>query len=387
MRTLAAFYSLLFLSVHFHPLQMNEMTSYIPETTDSATSKPVQPILDWVELLLAQLAILKDVEFIVTVTLGALALLGNIIVLIVTAHYKSIGIAEVYMVGLAVCDLSIGIFSSWRAISDRVYTWSTGAFQFCALTYWPAVGLEVAASTTASLIAMALSIDRCLALRFPIKHSELCSVSKAKMLALASGLLSVIIGLNYPVRLFVPDEGTSYLNVMPTEYTLLGEDPVFSKLCRYVEFFFRFAIPLSAMIVANTWTMTIIRKSDQFRKGMDREARSAMKTPKCLTMTIGLVIIFIITQMPKAAFLLDQMIFYSEHRGTGLFETFVIVGNLMTRFNSIVNIIVYLTLNREFRHTLVKVLNVRKASDIEISSLASLSTTNGPEKQDVASRI
>ncbi|ELT94908.1 hypothetical protein CAPTEDRAFT_192186 [Capitella teleta] len=286
------------------------------------------------------------------------------------------------MVGLAACDLSIGIFSSWRAIADRVYTWSTGAFWFCALTYWPAVGLEVAASTTASLIAMALSIDRCLALKFAIKHSELCSVRKAKTLALASGLLSVIIGLNYPLRLSVLEEGTSYLNVMPTGYHSLGEDPVFSKLCRYVEFFFRFAIPLSAMIVANTWTMVIIRKSDQFRKGMDREARSAMKTPKCLTMTIGLVIIFIVTQMPKAAFLLDTMIFFNEHRGIKAFEIFIGLGNLMTRFNSIVNIIVYLTLNEEFRRTLVKVLNACKASDTEISSHATPSTINGPEKTE-----
>ncbi|ELT94911.1 hypothetical protein CAPTEDRAFT_192189 [Capitella teleta] len=383
MMNLAAFYSLLLLSAHFHPLQMYETTSDIAETSHSVTSGPSQPNSDWQALLVIQLATWKNAEFALTITLGSLAILGNIVVLIVTAHYKSIGIAEVYMFGLAVCDLSIGVFSSWRAIYDRVYTWSTGIYGFCALTYWHVGGLEVAASTTTSLIAMALSIDRCLALKFPIKHSELWSVRKAKTLAVASGILSVIIGLNYPLRLSIQDGGITYLNVMPSKFTSLGEDPFFSKLCRYVEFFFRFAIPLSAMIVANTWTMAIIRKSDQFRKGMDREARSAMKTPKCLTMTIGLVIIFIITQMPKAAFYLDVMIFYAAHRGIVAYEAFILLGNLTARFNSIVNIIVYLTLNKEFRRTLVKILNACKTSDIEISSLATLSTA----EQDITSKI
>ncbi|ELT87951.1 hypothetical protein CAPTEDRAFT_199307 [Capitella teleta] len=388
---LAAFYTVLFLSAHFHPLQMLETTSsYIAETTQSATSEPVQPSVDVRaarERMAAQLATLVNIDFVVTLILGSLAIFGNIIILIVTAHYKCIGIAEVYMVGLAVCDLSIGISTSWRALADRVYTWSAGVYGFCALTYWPVGGVEIAASTTASLIAMALSIDRCFALRFPIKHSELSSVRKAKIITVVSGLISIIIGLNYPLRLTIIEEGISFLNIMPTKYTSLGEDAVFSKLCRYIEFFFRFAIPLSTMTFANTWTMAIIHKSDQFRKKIDKEARSTMNTPKCLTMTIGLVIIFIITQMLKAAFLLDQMIFHSAHRGIKAFEIFIIVGNLMTKFNSIVNIMVYLLLNTEFRRTLLKVLNVCKTSDNEISSLATLTTTNGPEKRDVASRI
>ncbi|ELT94217.1 hypothetical protein CAPTEDRAFT_214160 [Capitella teleta] len=382
MKNLVVFYTYLFLSAHFHLLETYETTESSDFNTLQSENSEVDSTILKLKETISQLGKLKDVEFVVTLILGSLAVASNILILVVTVHYKFIGIAQVYMTVLAICDLCIGIFSSWRLIADRVYYWSDGLFHFCAYTYWPVSGLEAGASTTASLIAMTLSVDRCFACKYPVKHAEVCSVRKAKVLSVVVGLLSFVIGLNYPLRIKVIKRMSNELNMVPSVFTTLGQDPTFVKVSAYTEFFFRFAVPFAVMTVANTWTIAIIRKSDMFRRSMDKETRSAVNTPKCLTMTVGLVIIFFITQLPKAAFLLDSMIFSRAHRGTIPFETFVIFGNIFTRFNSVVNIFVYLSLNKEFRCTLIKVLKVCKTTNVEISTMATASTQTKDKQED-----
>ncbi|ELU14878.1 hypothetical protein CAPTEDRAFT_212625 [Capitella teleta] len=304
--------------------------------------------------LLGGLQEAKKVEFVATLVIGTLSVLGNLVVIKVTARYKSIGISQVYMASLAVCDFCIGIFSLWRVLADRLFNLSDGVYWFCSRTYFPVVGLDVAASITAGLIAMALSVDRCFALKFPMKHVELWSVRKAKVIVVVAGMMSLLIGLNIPLRLTITDVVDSVVNQLPPMYTPIGRNAAFTQVCNNIEFVFRFAIPLTVMMVSNTWTMSIIRKSDKFRRGLDTKTRCAVKTPKCLTMTVGLVIIFFMTNLPKAAFLFDSMIFFNKHRFTIAFETFGIASDVLAKFNSIVNIFVYLTLNREFRRNLLQ---------------------------------
>ncbi|ELU17783.1 hypothetical protein CAPTEDRAFT_212141 [Capitella teleta] len=336
-------------------------TTESQDPTAHNNASVLQPTLSpqqlFIRKLLGELQGVKRVEFVAVLVIGTLAVLGNLVVIMVTARYKSIGIPQVYMASLAVCDLCIGIFSLWRVLADRLFRLSDGVYWFCSRTYFPVVGLDVASSITAALVAMALSVDRCFALKFPMKHVELWSVRRAKVLVVVTGMVSLLFGLNVPLRLTITDVVDPLVNQLPPMYTRIGRIEAFTQACNYIEFLFRFAVPFAVMMVSNTWTMSIIRKSDKFRRGLDKDTRSAVNSPKCLTMTVGLVIIFFITQLPKAAFLFDTVIFFNKHRFTLAFETFAILSILFTKVNSIVNIFVYLALNKEFRRTLLQMLS------------------------------
>lgn len=238
-------------------------------------------------------------------------------------------------------------------------------------TYWPVVGADVAASISASLIATALSVDRCLALNFPMKHPELWSTRKAKVLVTVVGVLSFVVGMNYPMRHKISKSNPFRTTTqVPSEATALGRQADFSKACKYVEFLLRFAIPIMVMTASNSWTLFAINRSDRFRREMDIETSSNVKTVKCLTITLGLVVIFFLTQLPKAAFLLDGMIFFYDHRGTLAFEIFVVASNLLTKANSVVNVFVYLALSSEFRRNFFDIIRSCKGreSSLDVSN-------------------
>ncbi|ELU04043.1 hypothetical protein CAPTEDRAFT_189081 [Capitella teleta] len=263
-------------------------------------------------------------------------------------RYKYIGIPQVYMTTLAICDLSIGVFTLWRELADTLFYLSDAVYWFCSQTYFPIMGLDVSASITASIVAMTLSVDRYLALKYPMKHSEYWSVRKAKLLAVIVGCLSIIPGTFYPLQFAISSEMMPGSNMYPVP-TNLGMDLAFFATRASIVFLFRFAIPFTVTAVTNTLTVSIIRKSDKFRRGLDREARSNTTTPKCLAMTVGIVIAFFVTQIPMAAFYLYAIVFPEYTYALDLFE---MLCNTWTKLNSIVNIVIYLTLNKEFRHTL-----------------------------------
>ncbi|ELT91579.1 hypothetical protein CAPTEDRAFT_204481 [Capitella teleta] len=368
----------LLFSAHFCPSMAFEATTDQDSVVRKQTVPDNRPTQDPFRLKISRLQValndVKKIEYIFILFLGALGVVSNLLILVVTAHYKSIGIPDVYIVTLAICDTFIGVFGAWNALCDNIHSLSERFYWFSVKTIYLTQAVDVAASITASLILMALSIDRCLALKFPMKYSEVWSVRKAKVLAVITCLISIVVSLNIPLRLKICTECESTKNWLPPMFTDLGNNKSFTKVSRYSEFLLRFAIPIAFMTVTNTWTISIIRKSDQFRRRINKDARHTVKTPKCLTLTVGIVIIFFITQLPLAVFQLDAIVFYNDHRFTVGFECFVILSHAWTKVNSIINIFVYLLLNEKFRRTLFAILKIRKRKSKETSTMATISS-------------
>ncbi|ELU15647.1 hypothetical protein CAPTEDRAFT_187122 [Capitella teleta] len=382
MKTVLVFY--LLLSAHFRPSIAYRTTTDQDSTVELQTFPDnIRPTFDPYQLWMQSLAKVKAIEFVVTLVIGTLGVIGNLLILVVTVHYNYIGIPQVYMATLAISDLCIAVFGLWRVLADNLYFLSDGVYWFCVHTYFPVIGLDAAASITASLTAMALSLDRYLALKYPMKHSEYWPVDKAKILTVTVGLISLIFGITYPLRYYISTTRTPGKNMLPPEWTSLGENQAFTKTSVCVEFFFRFALPVVVMAVTNTATMAIIHKSDKFRRSMSKYTQSTINTPKCLTMTVGIVIIFFITNLPKACFMMDFIIFQYSHSAqfNTSFITFAYGGNLLAKLNSIVNIIVYFTLDSEFRATLLKSLRISGRRPVEaacnIAIAASLQNATG----------
>ncbi|ELU07635.1 hypothetical protein CAPTEDRAFT_211676 [Capitella teleta] len=194
---------------------------------------------------------------------------------------------------------------------------------------------------------MALSVDRFFALKFPMKHSKYWSARKAKVLAIIIGLVSLCIGSTFPLRYYIsPSPTLDVGSAMPAMSHHLGLNEAFTMMCASCEILFLFAIPFSVMASTNTTTMVIMRKSDKFSRGLDKETHSTLKTPKHLSTTIGIVII---TQILKVVFLVNMAIRHADNFNflfNFLFRVSYFVCDILTQVNSTVNIFVYLTLNK-----------------------------------------
>ncbi|ELU07194.1 hypothetical protein CAPTEDRAFT_190114 [Capitella teleta] len=359
---------ILMLSIHIaRPDTLDATTETMVQTIATATKHPFSKMSP---AEMAKYLALKDAEFVVIQTLSCIAVFGNAVILAVIPRYANIGVPDVYMIALAVSDLCIGIFSSWKTLTWRYNKLSESMLTLSAHTYWLAFGLDAASSISASLFAMALSVDRCWALKFPLKHAQLWSVKKSKVFVAIVGLVSMSIGINYPLRFSVSLDNHGTGGLLISYPTTLGENKVLTIVSNYAEFVLRFAIPFVLMTVSNTWTLGAIWSSDRFRKKIDNSAKSALKAPRCLGITVGLVIIFFITQLLHAILLMDGMIFAYQHRGIFAMEAAFAFGNIFTKTNSVVNFFIYMAIGREFRRknkeALVRIKEALSHSDLTI---------------------
>jgi hypothetical protein len=319
----------------------------------------------------------KDSEYVCIQVLSFIGVLGNVVVLLVVGRSPS-NIPHVYMWSLAVADLVISICSAWKINVERFNYISDAVYKFSARTYWPVVSLDHGASMAASLLSMLLSVDRCFALKYPLKHRKVWSVRKVKILAAVVTVLSVVVSLHKLLQFYVHFPGRIGAYIIDTRPTPLGNNKHFSQACAYTEFLLRFAIPLLTMTVSNTWTLAIIQRSDAFRKKLDDKSHTR-KTPKCLAITVGLVVIFFCTQLLYAVVLVDGMVFGIEHRGTLALEVTYCVSNILRKINSDVNVFVYLALSQEFRCTLLTIARCASPSKSASNEVGGISVVKAAD--------
>jgi hypothetical protein len=126
------------------------------------------------------------------------------------------------------------------------------------------------------------------------------------------------------------------------------------------ELLLRFVVPLLVMAVTNTWSLVIVRRSDVFRQKFEAAKNTTvLKKPKCLMLTVGIVVIFFLTQIFNAGIRADGMVFGIEHRGTFEMEAVVTISNVLQKANSLVNFFIYIILDKEFRATAWSMLRWR----------------------------
>ena len=337
---------------------VTEVSTGVGELLGRTTT--LDPRVKMTEEELARYLRFRDGYFWVVQGMSLLTVVSNAFIIAVIPRYKSVGVPHVYMLAMAVCDLIIGLCSAWKKLSERLNHLTKTAHFISSYTYWAVIGLDSTSSTSAALILMFLSVDRCLALKYPIKHKVLWSAEKAKILSVTAGLLAFVVGLYYPLAHTVSkDFSTAIPGVVASYTTQLGENEVFNTVARVLEFVLRFAIPLAVTVVSNTITLAEIRKSDSFRKN-EIEGDQPVRNTKCLTLTIGVVILFFFTQVLWGGVLVDGMIFTHAHRGTFVMECVVTMADMFVKFNSLSNFFIYFGFSTEFRITFMTLFGCKK---------------------------
>lgn len=292
-----------------------------------------------------------------TIITGTLAMLGNVINIHVLVRMKISAVPHVYMVALAFCDWTIGFCITYRAIADEAILKSYEMHIISHYIYWPLAGLDASMCMAASLLAMTLSIDRCIALRFPLKYASICTLPRAKKLSAVCILLGLLIGIHYPLRLKLTMRMDVPHVALVHDFTALGSKDIVKNLCSNVEFLFSFGIPLPVMICSNILTLFLLKKVSKFRSSVTlNRTRKSHRTPKCLITTVGVIAIFFLTQIMWVVYLIDAMLFGNKHRFVIHYEVFIIVAKLIAKVNTVVNFFLYYLLWPEFKHQICKMI-------------------------------
>lgn len=290
-----------------------------------------------------------EVSFYVNIVIGGLAIASNTAILVAIGRIKVTSVPHVYMLGLAVCDMTIGICVAFRALSDKFIVQSYVVHKLSHYIYWPLVGVDTGASIGAALIAMALSLDRYIALKFPLQYARICSQVRATFISVSGIIFGLVCGINIPLRNKIKMISNQNHAASLHDVTELGQSVVFRTIFAHVEFYLRFGIPLVVMAFSNTATLIIIARRKHFKRSLGITPKIVM-SPKCLVTTIGLVVIFFFTQIPRAAYLLDSMIFGFNNRFTLELAIFSLAGQILAKINSVVNFFVYFFLWSGFKN-------------------------------------
>lgn len=292
----------------------------------------------------------RELRLYIRSAFSILSFVTNGIVLKVLKKQKYNIVPHIYMGALAVCDILISCGTLWESIASKVAYKNDILYAIGRYTYIPLIGLDVGASIASALISMILSIDRFIALRYPFKYAKLCTTGRAKGVSIVFILVCcVVTTVYYPLCIQIrrerPDEPAAALY-----YTMLGLNPIFTKIRSYFEFILRFALPLVMMAVSNTATLVLIKKTDVQRRKLGVNHQDVGSSPKCLTITVGLIVVFFITQLPIALTTLDSIVFDYLHRGLFGMEMFIATADYLVKLNLVINFFVYYAFGKDFRH-------------------------------------
>ncbi|ELT88864.1 hypothetical protein CAPTEDRAFT_190676 [Capitella teleta] len=298
------------------------------------------------------------------VTLGTLALICNILTLIVLREQKSLS-PFVYMKWIAACDFLIGLMITCSGVMvNRDFLRSHSALR--EFTYWiqmPVYFLQSTFTSGAIYIAAALGMDRLIAVRYPLKRVIWCTTRRAHITSAILVMVGVIPNIQLVLRLesaLFPDR-TSGIMIPYFTYTQLGRDPTVTAFVQYSKFILKQVIPLVVMSVTGTWTVVIIFKSRRFQK--QANIQKTGNNLQCFGVTIGVIVLFIVTNITQAIFALDTSINGSNSMTFKSYSFSVSIIRDLTKLlpwaNASLNFVVYLLFNDTFRQTAIRLFCCR----------------------------
>ena len=315
--------------------------------------------------------------------LGVSAILSNIVNLMVLSDNKHVASPYTYMRILAVCDMLSGLFLILLGVSAYTplqYTSYVSRVFRHHLTIPVYTILEILA-TASGLLAMALAIDRMVAVRFPLRKASLCTITRAHCVCGIIIIVSILTNILSYFRLtmvwYWHKESQVYLSTLA--YTAVGANYNINNLARSLTIIFRMLVPFISMIATNIVTLKAISDSQKFKKSAAASKKAddikSFANVHCLTITIGVVIAFFITQAPRAVFYLLSIIYGNKHRGKFAFEVFYILTEFTSWSNTNVNFFIYSGLSKTFRQQILSMCHSKKNVGSDIYMVATTNTS------------
>ncbi|XP_074662152.1 kappa-type opioid receptor-like [Tubulanus polymorphus] len=310
---------------------------------------------------------------VMTITRAVLYTIGfvsNCLAFIVLRLMKLKGSSILYLEMLAVADTVsclTGLFGRELVVLSLEYPFGFIRFNRIFQEYYRYMFLHVDAifqmtTTTSPWLLFALSLDRYVAIRFPLYAKNICTIRNAFRISAAIWILTFIFDLPtiWDEETFVKKPGQPCEHVVQRNFLLLNKQYAF-----YYDFLFgrvvlRF-IPGLIVLCCNIHMAMLVRAAARLRRKLQQidvndEDSTNSKQGQQITLTIlALNVIFMVdygmslTNTVLPAILPNGVTFRPYHS-----------GQLFNAVNSMMNLFVYLGIRRGFGKTLVWFLSCRR---------------------------
>ena len=320
----------------------------------------------WIGLLVHHVTASSKYEWIVwnwksylQLAMAVIGIVGNSLVICVYIRKLHFHIAKnTLILNLAVADLLTSVFIIPLPKLTHIGHTAFGEF-YCSFA-WSGVTLWICIVGSVYTLTM-LSVERYLAVVYPIKYRMLFVGARPKVVIAAVWILSTLV--NVYIAFIANNKESRCIIVWPW----VKFQAIFGVFLFLAEFF----IPMVIMLVAHTRTIYSLRMQAANLRQSRGQSRSARNSPsiallrtrrKVIETLFLVVIIFIVCWLPdQMAYMLYNLgVLEDAYLSTHLYDFFV----LLAFVNSCVNPIIYTFKNKEFRHSLKVLLCVRKKNQI-----------------------
>lgn len=325
--------------------------SNITETDDSFVCESAISFQFWAWGVLANLIIVYGI-------------VGNILSIIVLSHAQMRNSTSVYLISLAVYDctvlLSMCLFLAIptlyleKGILEDYYLAYPYMHPFC----YP---IALVAQTGTIYTTMAFTVERYIAVCWPLHAANTCTMSRTKRVIVTIFLCSVIYNFPRFLETTTIENWSDYYNrtIPEIQYTDLGSNQTFQEAYFiYLNLFVMFLIPFLILSVLNVLLILAVNNAKKARTKM---SSSASKETNMTVMLIAVIMVFLFCQLPSIADNILWAIFDDQtKRCSRHYIQFTTISNLMVVVNSASNFILYCLFGKRFRRVFIKIFYLKK---------------------------
>uniref|UniRef100_A0A0N4ZCG9 G_PROTEIN_RECEP_F1_2 domain-containing protein n=1 Tax=Parastrongyloides trichosuri TaxID=131310 RepID=A0A0N4ZCG9_PARTI len=285
---------------------------------------------------------------------GTFGILAAIICVIVFTRPQMRCSLNVYLAGLSFFDMvllttSVLIYPLLAACTSLGSVGICQVFAKVTLICYP---ISLMAQIASVYTCVAITVDRFLAVKYPLKMRMWCSSSRASFIVFAIGIASVIFKIP---SYFENTLGECGLYV---QTTFAKNKYYFAFYHLYGQLFYLFIIPWAVMIVLNVTVVRAVHTAYKIRRSLTTRQGSCVDEGerRCTIMAASVLLTFMFFNLPTV---LNSFIdvYYGVSKKVSLFDRArVPVANMLICFNSASNLIIYSIFGRKFRRVCVKLV-------------------------------
>ncbi|ESO94606.1 hypothetical protein LOTGIDRAFT_71923, partial [Lottia gigantea] len=284
-----------------------------------------------------------------------MAVIGNIFVLIVILLNQKMrsNSANYFLVNMAIADILVAVCCIPMTVAEIVYqVWIFGEFM-CKVTGY-LQGIYVGASV---LTIVCMSVDRFVAIRYPMKSRQIFTVKKTKQLILTTWLLAI--GVMVPLILVRKlDDYNLVVNDLSISYCVeQWPSTEYRQIYDVFLFCFIYIIPgvavmlLYALIGCRLWVKdTSLSRQNSY---MNNEVKIMMSRRRLALMMIIISVLFAVCWLPY--YILNLLMVFSPRISRKVIPLYPF-ALLLGHSNSAQNPILYCFMHRKFKECIFRLV-------------------------------